>query len=240
MAFATQTSHLVIAWTYLFCIANKDFPFGFLGTCIHRSPSKGLLQLKAVHQPHSPTSSINVVFPLLHKESWIFHMAKKCPLIYFDPLWSSFPTNCQTKKTAGRKGPLWSSFEIWGRKRQFSSSGSWCYQHALGQHGWVILIDFVNDEIIGVDFAFWNLYKDPTWFLKFTDTVDGKNPAPAEVGSLNHYLQGLIHPRWLFGISEPSTVSSTTKPGFPMETPQKMDMAPSLKLTGIAPENRPL
>ena len=81
--------------------------------------------------------------------------------------------------------------------------------------------DFVNDEIIGVDFAFWNLYKDPTWFLKFTDTVDGKNPAPVEVGSLLHYLQGLIHPRWLFGISEPSTVSSTTKPGFLMETPQK-------------------
>ena len=203
-------------------------------------------------------------------------MAKKCLCFYFDPLWSSFPTNCQS---------------IWGRKRQFSSSGSWCYQHALGQHGWVtgwprilwmmkslvfdfcvlkpykdprgfssllILLmekilhqlrlvvypincrvsmgfihprwvqdffhqqyDFVNDEIIGVDFAFWNLYKDPTWFLKFTDTVDGKNPAPVEVGSLLHYLQGLIHPRWLFGISEPSTVSSTTKPGFLMETPQK-------------------
>ena len=24
---------------------------------------------------------------------------------------------------------------------------------------------------------------------------------------LSHYLQGFIHPRWLFGISEPSTVS---------------------------------
>ena len=35
-------------------------------------------------------------------------------------------------------------------------------------------------------------------------TVDGKNPAP--VDSLSHYLQGFIHPRWLFGISEPSTV----------------------------------
>lgn len=73
---------------------------------IHRSPSKGLLQLNAVHQPRStdkvldslcvifvlasPTSSINVVFPLLHKETWIFHMAKMS-LIYFDPLWSSFP-----------------------------------------------------------------------------------------------------------------------------------------------------
>ena len=27
-------------------------------------------------------------------------------------------------------------------------------------------------------------------------TVDGWNPAPVEVGSLSHYLQGFIHPRW--------------------------------------------
>ena len=27
-------------------------------------------------------------------------------------------------------------------------------------------------------------------------TVDGWNPAPAEVGSLSHYLQGFIHHRW--------------------------------------------
>ena len=27
-------------------------------------------------------------------------------------------------------------------------------------------------------------------------TVDGRNPAPVEVGSLSHYLQGFIHPRW--------------------------------------------
>ena len=31
------------------------------------------------------------------------------------------------------------------------------------------------------------------------------NPAPVEVGSLSHYLQVFIHPRWVFGISEPST-----------------------------------
>ena len=30
--------------------------------------------------------------------------------------------------------------------------------------------------------------------------------SPVGVGSLSHYLQGVIHPRWLFGISEPSTV----------------------------------
>ena len=26
------------------------------------------------------------------------------------------------------------------------------------------------------------------------------DPAPVEVGSLSHYLQGFVHPRWLFGI----------------------------------------
>ena len=29
-------------------------------------------------------------------------------------------------------------------------------------------------------------------------------------GSLSHYLQGFIHPRWLFGISEPSKVVQPT------------------------------
>ena len=38
-----------------------------------------------------------------------------------------------------------------------------------------------------------------------------KSGEPVEVGSLYHYLQGLIHPRWLFGISEPSTVSMLGK-----------------------------
>ena len=32
-------------------------------------------------------------------------------------------------------------------------------------------------------------------------TFDERNPAPVEVGSLPHYLQGFLHPRWLFGIS---------------------------------------
>ena len=43
------------------------------------------------------------------------------------------------------------------------------------------------------------------------NTVDGTYPAPVEVdglSSLTHYLQGFIHPRWFFRISEPSTVST--------------------------------
>ena len=31
---------------------------------------------------------------------------------------------------------------------------------------------------------------------KYCDTVDGKNPSKKKVGSLSHYLQGSIHPRW--------------------------------------------
>ena len=41
------------------------------------------------------------------------------------------------------------------------------------------------------------------WKSNSRDTVDGseiRHP-PVEVGSLSHYLQGFIHPRWLFGIS---------------------------------------
>ena len=30
----------------------------------------------------------------------------------------------------------------------------------------------------------------------YWNTVDGRNPAPVEVGSLSHYLQVLVHPRW--------------------------------------------
>ena len=28
-------------------------------------------------------------------------------------------------------------------------------------------------------------------------SADGTNPAPVEVGSLSHHLQGFVHPRWL-------------------------------------------
>ena len=42
---------------------------------------------------------------------------------------------------------------------------------------------------------------------KVGGTVNGRNPAPVEVGSLSHYLHGFIHLNWC-GISEPSTVGS--------------------------------
>ena len=39
--------------------------------------------------------------------------------------------------------------------------------------------------------------------------VDGRNPAPVEVGNLSQYLQGFIDPRWLAGFL-PSTVPTQT------------------------------
>ena len=54
------------------------------------------------------------------------------------------------------------------------------------------------------------------------NTVDGSEirRSPVEVGSLSHYLYGFIHLRWLFGISEPSTVGNTSTDHFGSETSQ--------------------
>ena len=64
----------------------------------------------------------------------------------------------------------------------------------------------------GVRVFFGCLIFEPAWVvvLIYDDTVILlmiRNPAPVEVGGVSHYLQGFIHPRWLFRISEPSTVS---------------------------------
>ena len=44
--------------------------------------------------------------------------------------------------------------------------------------------------------------------------MEGIRRSPVEVGSLSHYLQGFIHPRWLFRISEPSINYLNTFDGF--------------------------
>ena len=44
------------------------------------------------------------------------------------------------------------------------------------------------------------------------DTVDGSEILHPSIGSSSHYLQGFIHARWLFGISEPSTVLQVSRP----------------------------
>ena len=58
-------------------------------------------------------------------------------------------------------------------------------------------------------FLFLKTTLEPAFHRLFCgDTVDGSEiPAPVEVGSLCHYLQGFIHPSWC-RISEPSTVWS--------------------------------
>ena len=49
---------------------------------------------------------------------------------------------------------------------------------------------------------------------QWNDTVDGRNPAPVEVGSLSHYLQGFIHSKGGDRrISEPSTVLCNSSQG---------------------------
>ena len=44
-----------------------------------------------------------------------------------------------------------------------------------------------------------------------SDTVDGRNPAPVEVGSLSHHLQGFIHPKWC-RISSINSMGFNNKP----------------------------
>ena len=39
-------------------------------------------------------------------------------------------------------------------------------------------------------------------------TIDGTNPAPVDIGSFSDYLQGLLHLRWLFGISPINSITS--------------------------------
>ena len=43
--------------------------------------------------------------------------------------------------------------------------------------------------------------------------VDGRNPAKQLIDSLSHYLQGFIHPRWLFGISSINSINKTNQVG---------------------------
>ena len=54
------------------------------------------------------------------------------------------------------------------------------YKGATGSMGRWIHSDFCECDIL----------------LSETPTVDGRNPAPVEVGSLSHDFQCFIHPRW--------------------------------------------
>ena len=59
----------------------------------------------------------------------------------------------------------------------------------------------MDTSMIGAYFPGWSSQKVVNSQGILPNTVNGRNPAPVEVGSLSHYLQGFIHPMWLFGIS---------------------------------------
>ena len=57
------------------------------------------------------------------------------------------------------------------------------------------------------DLGFSNILKGVSAYIQqfWKDTVDGRIPAPVDVvkGKYLIIYKGFIHPRWLFGISEP-------------------------------------
>ena len=73
------------------------------------------------------------------------------------------------------------------------------------------------------------------WMICETDGVDGWNPAwkPVEVGSLSHYLQGFVHPRWLFEIS---AINSLTLRVFDGETRGNADVSPKNSFGNTPPQ----
>ncbi len=73
--------------------------------------------------------------------------------------------------------------------------------------------------ILPMDAGEFSAYLSPTWIEKKISinnieigTVDGSEirRSPVEVGSLSHYLQCFIHPRWLDGISSINGISPKT------------------------------
>ena len=78
------------------------------------------------------------------------------------------------------------SSELPGKFGGSCSSGTVLWPAAIA------LIEHLDAEVIGAlstGISSWR-------WLNLLDTVDGRNSAPVEIGSLSHYLQGFIHPRW--------------------------------------------
>ena len=63
------------------------------------------------------------------------------------------------------------------------------------------------------------------------NTVDGRNPAPVEVGSFSHYLQGFILPRWLAGFLNHQQYRGLKHP--PSQKSQLKVKGTKLKVKGI-------
>ena len=66
-------------------------------------------------------------------------------------------------------------------------------------------------------------------------TVDGRNPAPAEVGRPTHYLQGLIHHRWFFRISSINSSECLSNPILKISVKIGSSMQARVKKTYLQP-----
>ena len=75
-----------------------------------------------------------------------------------------------------------------------------CFNNlSIPQVGWGNTLMMIDSQM------YFHQHEDPRPSSR--NTVDLTNIAPVEVGSLSCYVHCFIYPRWLFGISEPSTVS---------------------------------
>ena len=70
-----------------------------------------------------------------------------------------------------------------------------------------ILMEAIN--FLGKDGDVVKFYQFPPWQI-MPHTVDGRNPAPVEVGSLSLHFQSFTHPRWLLGISSINSIGNIT------------------------------
>ena len=57
----------------------------------------------------------------------------------------------------------------------------------------------LENKLLSISINFTPKTSNPVAKKKWYTTVDGKNPAPVEVGSFFHYLHGFIHPKWIAG-----------------------------------------
>ena len=141
---------------------------------------------------HQPEQTYNIFPPAKKKKTFCFHgsvyLLRVVPYSHLTLVFCGFPNSFSSKANRERIS-----------NREIAASRPEQNPRAVSTKPW-LSGDFVTISgvpVFGVRRFIYHLY-----------TVDGSEirPSPVEVGSLSDYLQGFIHPRWLFGISEPSTI----------------------------------